>query len=84
MLMMILCCAAPVILLLLLPLLKTIGIGTGANGILSYLAILICPIMMGGMMIMMMKDQKGGEDNHNHCTQNRPQEHVKKLDEDKM
>lgn len=82
MLMMFLCCAAPILLLLLLPLLRKIGIGSGANSILSNLAVLICPIMMIGMMIMMMmKGQKGGEDSHNHCTQNSSQEQVKKLDE---
>ncbi|WP_041703104.1 hypothetical protein [Lachnoclostridium phytofermentans] len=63
--MMLICCGAPIILLMLIPLLKRVGIGAGANGILSLLASLACPLMMMVMIPMMMKGLKNKEDNHN-------------------
>lgn len=55
--------------------------GVGTMNILSNLSFLVCPVMMVGMMIMMMKGQKGSEDTHNHCNQKGPQEQVEKLEE---
>lgn len=79
MLMMLLCCAAPIIVLMLLPLLKVMGIGSGANSVLSSLSVLICPIMMFGMMFMMMKGQNGKKDTNGHCCNHSEEESKTKV-----
>lgn len=63
MLMMLICCGAPVILLLLIPLLRSAGLGAGADRFLSLLTVLACPLMMMVMMPMMMKRHADKEDN---------------------
>jgi hypothetical protein len=71
MLMMLLCCGAPVLLLLLLPLLRGLGLSSGASSRLTGLSSLICPVMMLGMMFMMMRGRGRGESKDNCCSDNK-------------
>ncbi len=52
-----LCCLLPIIIVAVLPLLQIKSLG--ANTLIASIAPLICPIMMGLMMIGLFKDSKG-------------------------
>jgi hypothetical protein len=53
---MVLCCGLPIVIIMLLPLIA--GISPAAAGILGVVAPFICPIMMGGMLLMMFRKGK--------------------------
>lgn len=56
MLHMIICCGLPIIILLSLPLIAEYNLGLA--GVLGIIAPFICPVMMGGMMMMMFRSNK--------------------------
>lgn len=56
MLHMVLCCGLPVIIILSLPFIARFS--PAVAGILGFIAPFICPIMMGGMILMMFKGNK--------------------------
>jgi hypothetical protein len=56
MLHMILCCGIPVLIIFALPFIA--GINPAAAGILGVIAPFICPVMMGGMLLMMFRKEK--------------------------
>lgn len=62
---MILCCGLPAIILLSLPLIAAVS--PVIAGLLGIIAPFICPVMMGGMMIMMFRGNK-----HNCCKESNP------------
>ncbi len=56
MLHMVLCCGLPIIIILSLPFVASIS--PGMAGILGVIAPFICPVMMGGMMLMIFGKKK--------------------------
>ncbi|WP_097028484.1 hypothetical protein [Clostridium peptidivorans] len=58
MLHMILCCGLPIVIIGLLPLITKFS--PGAAGLLAIISPFICPLMMVGMMVMMMRGNKKG------------------------
>jgi hypothetical protein len=53
---MILCCGLPIVIIAMLPLIA--GFSPAIAGVLGVIAPFICPVMMGGMMIMMFRGKK--------------------------
>lgn len=53
---MILCCGLPIVIIALLPFIA--GFSPAMAGLLGVIAPFICPVMMGGMMIMMFRSNK--------------------------
>ncbi len=56
MLHMILCCGLPIVIIAILPFVA--GFSPAIAGVLGIIAPFICPVMMGGMMIMMFRNSK--------------------------
>lgn len=56
MLHMILCCGLPIVIITMLPFIASVS--PAMAGLLGVIAPFICPIMMGGMMIMMFRGNK--------------------------
>ena len=53
---MVLCCGLPFLIILVLPVIA--GFSTKTATVLGLIAPFICPVMMGGMMLMMLKGRK--------------------------
>jgi archaellum biogenesis protein FlaJ (TadC family) len=53
---MILCCAIPIVIIFVLPLIS--GINPRVAGLLSIITPFICPVMMGGMILIMLRKNK--------------------------
>ncbi|MDF2909047.1 MAG: uncharacterized protein K0R34_4368, partial [Herbinix sp.] len=56
MLHMILCCGLPIVIIAMLPFIASVS--PAMAGLLGVVAPFICPVMMGGMMIMMFRGNK--------------------------
>lgn len=62
MLLMVICCAVP---LLLVGAVSVFGLSLGPlQGLVPYVAALMCPLMMIGMMWMMMRENQGDHSHH--------------------
>lgn len=68
MLHMILCCGLPIVIIGFLPFITKFS--PGAAGLLAIIAPFICPLMMVGMMVMMMRGNKKGSCCDNKNTEN--------------
>ncbi|MBE6068021.1 MAG: hypothetical protein E7211_10070 [Clostridium lundense] len=67
---MILCCGLPIVIIGLLPIITKFSPGTAS--LLAVISPFICPLMMVGMMVMMMRGNKKGS-----CCENKNNENDK-------
>jgi hypothetical protein len=70
---MILCCGLPIIIILSLPFIA--GFSPAAAGVLGVITPFICPVMMGGMLLMMFRG------NRHNCCVNQKLIQIKRSDE---